>query len=160
MKYLSVVLTAALFMVLGQSATAETVFYGGDFQYTSGPGENLHTIEQIEFTVAVEGLVTIESTSFHTSYMRLFNASDIQIGSDFSAIDEVLVAGDYMVTIGLAGYTEANALDGFDAFAIPGRTSAWTMELTTPTAIPVPAALPLFFSAVTGLLLVRRRKQA
>lgn len=159
MKKLTVVLTTVFLMILGHSALAETVPFGGDFRYESRSGSQ-HTIEKIEFNVAIDGLVSIESTSVDPSYMRLFDSSDNQIGEDNSFIEQELVAGDYMVTIGLAGYTALNALNGFDPYAIPNRATAWTVNLTTPSPVPVPAALPLFFSAVTGLLLVRRRKSA
>ncbi len=155
MKFLNVVLTTAFLSILGQGALAATQIINGSFEYEN----NIHTIEQIQFTVEVDGLVSIESSSDELSYLYLFDGVAL-LEDDYSSIETELAAGDYMVTIGLLGYQASDALAGFDALAPSGLTGSWTVTINTPMAVPVPAALPLFFSALTGLALVRRRKAA
>ena len=177
MKYLNVFLMAAL-MAAAQSASALTVETGGSLIYDAGLTGNSLRINQIYFTVATAGTVTIDSTSdfvrstsSSAGYLFLFDESDTLIANpdeDFprghydSHISRVLDPGNYMVTIGIAESTYQNAIDGSDDRARKGWEGIWTVTVTTPSVaeVPLPAALPLFFSAVTGLLLSRRRKQS
>ena len=176
-------LTVALFALASLQSNAAVFEETGDIQNKfAGPASSTNgaAIGTLEFTVAVAGNVSITSDGRgFNSFIYLFDSNGIALAFndnapgvgifeesyyDSAILDYYLDEGSYTVTIGHGLHSaEAAWVDGFisgvDAAGIiasDGYTErTWDLKVVTP--VPVPAALPLFFSALAGLGLLRRR---
>ncbi len=167
-----VVAAVVLMSSLGQAATVA----GGGQITTDNNGDML--LGQFSFSVAVAGTVTIDvdATDFD-SYIYLYgDFLDSPIANDdesFNNTDSYLQleldAGDYSVAIGPYIYSPTEGLNGkklnrdfladYAAGGLSDNAGVWaiSVDMPTATAVPVPAALPLFLSALAGLGFLRRK---
>lgn len=168
----------------GASGLSVSGTLGSDDLDGDGEFDDLEVV-QIIFTLDQQGLVTIDSdVEGFNSFMYLFTQYDPATGTydDMywndnesrreldSYLELSLAAGTHMVTLSVSGYTASDALQGYDAsrpYAGINDAGAndlygtWNLTLMTddgPSEVPVPAALPLFFSALLGLRLLARRR--
>ena len=162
--------------VISFDGTTETIDGNGDGVF------NEVSIGQVRFTVESDGVVELDADiTGYDGYMYVFN-SDNQVvysnndGSLFSSdpyISGFFEAGDYLaaITMNMAGTSpnEASVLgyasqSQYSWFNTPGSDESggtWALTITgdvSATAVPVPAALPLFASALAGLVGLRRRR--
>ena len=165
-----IVVAVVLMSSLGQAAIVE----GAGQIVTDNNGDML--LGQFSFSVEVAGTVTIDvdATDFD-SYIYLYGESlavpvandDESLGNTDSYLQLELNAGDYLVAIGPYIYSPTEGLNGSKANrdflsdyagVSPGSSAgAWSISVSTPTAVPVPAAFPLFLSALAGLGFLRRK---
>jgi hypothetical protein len=173
-----VIALAVMMILLAPLGYAAT--YNGSGQVSNYNGGM--QLGQFGFSVGAAGSVTIavQSSDFD-SFIRLYDLSIAEdankqiafndndpndIWTSNSYLELILGPGNYLVAIGPeAGFSAAHGLAGFRAGIgyTPfdnGQDASfgnWTITVNTPVAVPVPAALPLFFSALSGLLLLGRK---
>lgn len=183
MKFLQAIITATFAAVSLQAGAAVFTGSGDIVNYTEGAigNDNGAIIGRLDFTVDTAGMVTISSDNMGVdSYIMLFDSSNVQLavndddplydGSPFddaaynSGMEIYLEADSYFVTIGAGSYNITDALQGFmsnvdaaDTFLYGYDNASWQLQAVTPSPVPVPAALPLFISALAGLGWLRRR---
>ena len=125
------------------------------------------TISQVIVTADSTGIVSVDSsaTTSFVDYLMVFDGST-QIADSFTDFMTFnAVAGqEYMITIGQSVYFEDEALAGLQQLSsiLSGEDTAnWTLDITNASvaAVPVPAALPLFASALLGLGFSRRKSR-
>ena len=183
MKFLQTIIIAIFAAASLQAGAA--VFTGTGLIVNSTEGavgnDNGAVIGRLDFTVDTAGTVTISSDNVGIdSYIMLFDSNNLQLavndddpsysGSPFddaaynSGMDIYLENDDYFVTIGAGSYNISDALQGFmsnvdaaDTIFNGYNSASWELTVVTPTSVPVPAALPLFVSALAGLGWLRRR---
>ena len=177
MKLLNLMAVAVL-IVFAQASYSATFTDDGEIRTIDGDNDGQIddlAIGQFTFTVETAGVVTIDSVNNgFDSYMYLFDSSNTVIaenddaagGTFNSAIATTLDVGTYRVTIGAVWYSSADALLGYNDnwsygyVALPGSNAefgTWQLTVNTPTAIPLPGAMLLFLSALTGLGILRRQ---
>ena len=182
-------LAVVLGLSLGSVAQAAFVASG---QIGNVNGNDL-SIGQVSFFATAGSTVTIDALVWEVSsdlngdgeltgfdsYLMLFSGTDLLksaddggLGSDGSqsSFDSLLTynisqTGQYMVTIGQAGYSAADALLGFEGNRLyvdyTGQMLGygdWQLTITGASPVPVPAALPLFASALVALGFIRRKR--
>lgn len=183
MKFLQAIITATFAAVSLQAGAAVFTGSGQIVNYMAGAidNDNGAIIGRLDFTVDTAGMVTISSDNTGIdSYIMLFDSSDAQLavndndpsyhGSLFddaaydSGMEFYLAADSYFVTIGAGSYNITDALQGFmsnvdaaDTIFNDYGSASWQLQAVTPSPVPVPAALPLFISALAGLGWLRRR---
>ncbi|ARN73241.1 hypothetical protein [Oceanicoccus sagamiensis] len=178
-KYLLAVLVCCS-STLSYSATeiSGSIFEVGDTL------DGLH-IAQLSFTVDPGSIddvsisFTIDNSSSDTNfsgYMKVFENGDFGtattsstpfFGSSVSF--DPLAQATYIVAFGRSTFGNSEAEAGYSDsfFASDGESVGWTLTfsdnveninyLNAPIAVPLPAALPLFFSSLLGLLALRRK---
>lgn len=191
MRILKTLAISGLLLSLTALARADFVTSG---QISTINGSDL-SISQVQFSATAGTTITIdalvwelfsdlngdgERTGFDSGLM-LFSGTDLVayaddggLGADGSesSLDSLLSydvteTGIFTVTIGQQGYTQTDALAGYEInrlfvdYTGEGKSYGdWQLTITggSPVSeVPVPAALPLFASALLALGLARRR---
>ncbi len=140
------------------SVTLENMYVN----YGTGEFSNLSFLSSIAVTpvtfntgtTAYEGLFTFGTFSFNSTSLT---ATEInQGGGEY----EFELQGSGTLTNSAANTTEASSFTLSGETTTPGSFQGYSATLTT-SPVPVPPALPLLVSGVTGLgMLIRRRKSA
>lgn len=121
------------------------------------------TISQVFVVSDVTGQVTVDSVAGdYFEYLMAFDSNDAFLGSSLtSSISFNAVAGEtYLLTVGLFSYSQADALAGLKQAVnlSPSDSGDWSLDITGATPVPVPAAFPLFLSALLGLGFLRKQQ--
>jgi transcriptional regulator GlxA family with amidase domain len=112
--------------------------------------------------------ITLEVTADNFDPFMMVFLDGVLMSSAFDADMDMIstltfdatVAGEYLVTIGQYLYDEAEALGGVQhgAFFLAGDEGTFVLSVSGVTEVPVPAALPMFLSALFGLGFLRRKR--
>jgi len=124
------------------------------------------TISQVSVVADITGQVTVNSVADdYFEYLMAFDASNVFINSSATtSLSFNAVAGQtYLLTVGLFSYSQGDALAGLKQAVnlSPGDSGDWSLDIdgaTVATEVPVPAAFPLFLSALLGLGILRKKQ--
>lgn len=128
--------------------------------FTSGDGANRLTNAQKLFDNAYAGLSGAEQTAgFHLALWEIFhddlNTTSGIISSLSSSNAGMLAAANTFLTA-LSGWSTTNAYD----LTFYGNGQQQDFVAASPSAVPVPAALPLLVSGLLGFGVMRRRNKS
>ncbi|WP_101757717.1 VPLPA-CTERM sorting domain-containing protein [Oceanicoccus sp. KOV_DT_Chl] len=127
-------------------------------------GSNDLSISWVEFSAAASGQVTIDITAgFDSQIMLLQGGAELDSSYYGDSLSyNVLAGNDYLIAIGQVLFFDNHAVNGFQDIAFLSGTGEWSVTISDNVQIisevPVPAALPLFFSALMGLVAIRRKQ--
>lgn len=131
----------------------------------------------VSFEVTEAGTVIIDSDVVgFDAYMYVFNDLDQTIAQDDDDgfdpdpyLSMELSEGIYRVAIGAFGFNPSDGLQEYkenwsyssvNEYGTSEVSGTWALEISgvAATQVPVPAALPFFLSALTSLLIFRRKR--
>lgn len=132
-------------------------------------GVNDLSISWVEFTLAEQGAVSVSlDAGFRPQLMLLEKnkgegiSSFVGVASGTTTLTyDASSEHDYMLAIGQMIFTRDHALVGYRDQSSLSGVGNWQATLSDNiivTQVPVPAALPLFFSALCGLVAIRRKQ--
>ena len=172
MKLLQIMLVALVASFALQAQAAE-FSDSGNIGLFDGDGDTFAddlSYGELSFTVATAGTVSITSEASFDGYLVVFDTSDNSVVyqndddplkgffNEDAGLEEFFAAGSYKAVLGvISGDTVGNALQGYIADRPFTGAGDWSMNIVTPVAVPLPAALPMFISALLGLGLMRRK---
>jgi hypothetical protein len=145
-----------------------TTFFHASVNATTATAGSMDWYSFTTTTTGVQAYFDIDTTTNLNSWIKLYNAAGVQIGSNNNRTAQdpgtSVTTDSYLSSVlantGLYFVSVGRALSGAQAGLIAGQSYALHVSLATapgsavtPTAVPVPSAMWLFGSGIAGLMI-------